>query len=60
MKLAFEKTKNVTLEELNEFQGELKELSKENYNKLYARIKKKFTFGGAVDIMKTLIYLFVF
>jgi len=48
MKIAFKKTELVALKDLQEFQGELKELSKENYDKLYRQIKKKFTMPFAV------------
>lgn len=43
MEIAFKKTEYIELDKLCEFQGELKELTKENYNKLYKQIKKKFT-----------------
>jgi len=35
MKISYEKTENVKLESLNDFQGDLKELSKVNFNKLW-------------------------
>lgn len=48
MEIAFKKTKLVALKDLQEFQGELKELTKDNYDKLYKQIKKKFTMPFAV------------
>ena len=43
MKMSFQKTENIAIKDLNEFQGELKELTKNNYNRLYKQIKKAFT-----------------